>query len=101
MTKPIRLTDNQIQNRLQALKNWSLVQGRLYAEFKFANFIEAFGFMTKIAIIAQSMDHHPEWSNAYNKVRIYLVTPEINGISERDFDLARQINKLVGEEAWC
>ncbi len=96
MAKPIRLTKEQIQLRLQRLKNWSFVKGKLYAEFKFPDFIEAFGFMTKIAIIAQSMNHHPEWFNVYNKVQVHLTTHEVEGISDRDFDLAQRINKLVG-----
>ena len=95
MAKPIRLTKEQIQIRLQELKNWSFVQDKLYAEFKFADFIDAFGFMTKTAIIAQATNHHPEWFNVYNKVQIHLTTHEVGGISDRDFKLAHRINKLI------
>lgn len=96
MATPTPLTRDQIQRRLQDLASWSLVQGKLYAEFTFPDFISAFGFMTRVAIVAQAENHHPEWSNTYNKVRIHLTTHEAGGISERDFSLARRIDQLVG-----
>ena len=94
MKKPIRLSMQQIQMRLQGLNNWSYLQEKLYAEFTFSSFVDAFGFMTKVALIAESMDHHPEWSNVYDRVRIHLTTHAVCGISERDFELAGRINAL-------
>jgi 4a-hydroxytetrahydrobiopterin dehydratase len=85
----------QIQIRLQDLNNWSYLQEKLYAEFTFPSFIDAFGFMTRVALIAESMDHHPSWSNVYNRVRIHLTTHAVSGISERDFELAGRINALL------
>lgn len=63
--------------------------------FSFANFVEAFGFMTKVALLAEKADHHPEWSNVYNRVHILLTTHDAGGVSQRDVDLATQINALA------
>ncbi len=74
---------------------WSIKEGKLYREFKFPDFILAFGFMVKVAIVAEKANHHPEWSNVYNSVVINLTTHEVDGISNKDFDLAKQISKLI------
>lgn len=74
---------------------WSIKEGKLYREFTFSNFILAFGFMTKVAILAEKMNHHPEWSNVYNSVVVNLTTHEVGGISKRDFELANEISKLI------
>jgi 4a-hydroxytetrahydrobiopterin dehydratase len=76
-------------------KLWSIKEGKLYQEFKFPDFVSAFGFMTKVALLAERANHHPEWSNVYNKVVISLTTHEAGGISKRDFELADEISKLV------
>ncbi|ADM08870.1 pterin-4-alpha-carbinolamine dehydratase [Parvularcula bermudensis HTCC2503] len=77
--------------------NWTLVDGRdaMSASFRFENFIDAFGFMTQIALRAEKMDHHPEWSNVYNKVEITLTTHDVDGLSPRDTELAAFIDKLA------
>ncbi len=90
-----KLDDAEVESRLGGLDGWSLQEGKLHREYQFANFIEAFGFMTKVAIVAESADHHPEWFNVYRTVRIDLTTHEASGISERDFDLARKIDELA------
>ena len=64
-------------------------------QFKFADFAQAFGFMTSVAIIAEKMDHHPEWSNVYNRVEITLTTHDAGGLSQRDVDLAKGIEALL------
>jgi len=64
-------------------------------QFKFADFAQAFGFMTSVAIIAEKMDHHPEWSNVYNRVDILLTTHDADGLSERDVALAEAIENLL------
>lgn len=74
---------------------WSVREEKLYREFKFPNFILAFGFITQVAILAEKADHHPEWSNVYNRVVINLTTHDAGGISEKDFELAQKISKLV------
>lgn len=93
------LGQDTIDSSLKSLNNnstepWDIVDGKLYREFKFPNFISAFGFMTKVALLAERADHHPEWSNVYNRVKIYLVTYEAKGISTRDFELAHEISQM-------
>ena len=83
---------------MQNLPCWSLDDEKLYKELEFKNFIDAFGFMTKVAITAEKMNHHPEWFNVYNKVQIHLTTHEAGGISENDVNLARKIDTLADQE---
>ena len=72
--------------------DWDLVSGKLHRELRFPNFVDAFAFMTAIAIHAEKADHHPEWSNVYNRVVIDLVTHDASGITEQDFALATTID---------
>uniref|UniRef100_A0A1I8BLT6 4a-hydroxytetrahydrobiopterin dehydratase n=1 Tax=Meloidogyne hapla TaxID=6305 RepID=A0A1I8BLT6_MELHA len=92
------LTPEQRSNLLQPLikeKGWKITEGRdaIQKEFKFDDFNEAFGFMTRIALKADKMNHHPEWFNVYNKVDITLSSHDVQGISERDVKLATFIEK--------
>lgn len=80
---------------LQANPNWKLEDKKLHCEFQFADFSEAFGFMSRVALLAEKQDHHPEWRNIYNKVWVDLTTHDANGISERDFTLAQAIESLA------
>jgi len=82
---------------LAELKGWSEVAGRdaIARSFKFKDFNEAFAFMTRVALRAEKMDHHPEWFNVYNRVDITLATHECGGLSERDVKLAKFIDKLA------
>lgn len=89
-----KLTDAEINEGVTEMSDWSIDDGKLFREFIFANFIEAFSFMTSIAIIAEKQNHHPEWFNVYNKVRIHLSTHDAGGITEKDFALAISINKI-------
>jgi 4a-hydroxytetrahydrobiopterin dehydratase len=90
------LSAAEIEAALQELPGWSVVAGKLHKEFKFANFTAAFGFMTKVAIEANTMNHHPEWFNVWNKVVIDLVTHEAgNQISALDVTLARKIEAVL------
>lgn len=84
---------------LDGLKDWSPVKGRdaITRTFEFKNFVEAFGFMTKVALKAEKMNHHPEWSNVYGKVEISLSTHDAGGLTELDVKLARAIDRLAGE----
>ena len=86
----------EVEQRLAATADWQLKGSYLYRAFKFNNFVDAFAFMTKVALLAEKADHHPEWSNIYNKVEINLITHECNGISDRDFKLAHHINQAYG-----
>lgn len=95
-----QLSEEAIVTALKSLNSdseysWEIKDAKLYQEFKFKNFISAFGFMTQVAILAERANHHPEWSNVYNKVKIYLVTHEAKGITERDFKLAQEITNIV------
>jgi 4a-hydroxytetrahydrobiopterin dehydratase len=76
-------------------KLWSIKEEKLFREFKFPDFIFAFGFMTKVAMLAEKANHHPEWSNIYSSVVIKLTTHEAGGISKKDFELAQEISKLI------
>ena len=90
-----KLSSTVIEQQLAGLSDWCLSDDKLYRCFVFKNFVEAFGFMSKVALLAEAMDHHPEWFNVYKKVEIYLTTHDAGGISERDFALAERINNLL------
>ena len=79
---------------MSELQDWKTVEGKLCKDFQFRNFVEAFGFISKIALEAEKMDHHPEITNVYNKVEIKLVTHDLNQISEKDISLAKKIDEL-------
>ena len=89
-----KLTDEQIKKELTSLSGWSLANGKLHKDFVFQDFIEAFGFMSRAAIHIEKMNHHPEWFNVYNKIRVDLVTHDAGGITQNDINLARTLNSL-------
>jgi 4a-hydroxytetrahydrobiopterin dehydratase len=91
------LTDGEIEEALAELDAWSLKNGKLNRVFEFANFVQAFGFMTSAAIEAEKMNHHPEWSNVYSKVNVELVTHDAGGVTNLDIELARKMNALAGD----
>lgn len=91
-----KLSDADVQARLGELTGWELKDGKLRREFKFADFVSAFGFMSAAALRAEKADHHPEWFNVYNKVVVDLMTHDVGGISEKDFQLAADMNRLAG-----
>jgi 4a-hydroxytetrahydrobiopterin dehydratase len=90
------LTPDQIQVLPQQLPAWSLVGGKLRRELRFADFVEAFGFMSRVALVAEAMGHHPEWSNVGNRVVIELTTHDTGSLSTLDVQLAQRIDTLVG-----
>ncbi len=92
-----RFTESERQAALTELTGWQAAQGRdaIQRSFKFRNFSEAWGFMNRVALLAETQDHHPEWSNVYNRVEILLSTHDCDGLSERDLKLARAIDKLL------
>jgi 4a-hydroxytetrahydrobiopterin dehydratase len=92
-----RLTGSEIEDALAGLDGWTLESGKLNRDFKFDNFVEAFGFMTSAAIEAEKMNHHPEWFNVYSKVNVQLVTHSAGGITSLDVELARKMNALAGK----
>jgi 4a-hydroxytetrahydrobiopterin dehydratase len=94
MANLARLSDADIRSRLAALPGWELRDNALYRELMFRDFVEAFGLMTSVALIAERMGHHPEWSNVYNRVTIRLSTHDVGGVSENDFAMAAAISAL-------
>ncbi len=96
MAERRKLSEQEIASSLGSLKGWSIENTKLHKEFQFKSFVQAFGFMTSVALIAESMNHHPEWFNVYNKVVIDLTTHDAGGISNLDFELASKVEKLLG-----
>ena len=91
-----KLTDAEVQSQLAKAKGWTLANGKLHREFQCKDFVTAFGNMTRVALVAESMNHHPEWFNVWNKVVIDLNTHSVKGISDLDFTLAGKINEIFG-----
>lgn len=94
-----RLSESEREDALKQLSNWTLRADGLAIEraFVFADFGEAFGFMTRVALKAEKADHHPEWSNVWNKVAIALTTHDAGGLSARDVALAAAIDAMAGD----
>jgi 4a-hydroxytetrahydrobiopterin dehydratase len=88
-----KLTEAEIQNELAKLTGWAVVEGKLHKVYQFPDFVSAFAFMTKVALWAEKLDHHPEWFNVYNRVVIDLTTHDAGGISQKDFLLAQKIDQ--------
>ena len=89
------LTAAQIEALPDALPGWSLLNGKLHRELSFADFSEAFGFMARVALAAEALGHHPEWSNVWNRVTINLTTHDTGGLSDLDLELARRIDGFL------
>ena len=92
-----RLSEEEQRTALNELSGWSLVTGReaITRTFTFRDFNEAFGFMTRVALVAEKSDHHPEWRNVYKTVEVVLATHDAGGVTERDLDLARAIDAIA------
>ena len=92
-----KLTGKARSDALASLKDWKEVAGRdaIQKSFKFADFTQAWGFMTKVALAAEKADHHPEWSNVYNRVEIVLSTHDAGGLSDKDVALAKFIDQMA------
>ena len=99
MARPTKLGDADVTQRLAALPGWTLKAGKLHRELTFADFTQAFAFMTDVAREADALDHHPEWFNVYNRVVIDLATHDAGGITTLDLELARRAEDLAGRRA--
>ena len=97
MARPAKLDEGEVAQRLESLDGWSIDAGKLSREFVFADFNEAFGFMTRTALVAERLDHHPEWFNVYATVRVQLTTHDAAGISELDFELAAAMDRIAAD----
>jgi 4a-hydroxytetrahydrobiopterin dehydratase len=90
-----RLSDAEVAAGLAERPAWRLVEGRLHRELRFADFGAAFGFMARVALEAEKLDHHPDWSNVYDRVVIDLRTHDAGGVTEKDFALAAAIDRIA------
>ena len=91
-----KLTAAKLEAELANLSGWAVKNGKLHKQFEFNSFIEAFGFMASVALVAESINHHPEWFNVYNRVTMDLTTHDAGGISVIDFELAKKVDELAG-----
>ena len=91
-----KVSEAEIRTMLSNASGWSVVNGKLHREYACKDFVTAFGNMTRVALVAQAMDHHPEWFNVWNKVVIDLTTHSVKGISDYDFVLAEKISEIFG-----
>ena len=89
-----KLTDAQIAEHMKALPDWGLGEDRIKRTFRFKNFVEAFGWMSKVALVAERMNHHPEWRNVWATVEVELSTHDAGGLTERDMKLAKEMEAL-------
>lgn len=93
-----KLTSDARRQALGKLKGWSEVEGReaIAKTFTFKDFNEAFGFMTRAALVAEKADHHPEWRNVYKTVEVVLTTHDAGGVTQKDIDLAQAMDRIAG-----
>jgi 4a-hydroxytetrahydrobiopterin dehydratase len=90
-----RLSEAQIRQLQHERPLWAVADGRLQREFRFRDFVDAFAFMTRVALIAEAIGHHPDWSNVYNRVLITLTTHDAGGLTDLDVQMARRIDALI------
>ena len=93
------LGSSELDAALARLPGWTIDGPKLHREFVFRDFNAAFGFMTRTALVAEAANHHPEWSNVYNRVRVHLTSHDSGGVTQRDLDLAARMSELFGETA--
>lgn len=94
-----RLTEEEVGKLLSRLRGWSVQNGKLHRVYECQDFVTAFGNMTRVALVAEAMNHHPEWSNVWNRVTFDLVTHSVKGISDLDFVLAEKIDEIFASVA--
>ena len=92
-----KATESEIQQAMADLDSWALESGKLHREYRFRDFVQAFGFMAQVALLAERAAHHPDWFNVYNRVVVDLTTHEAGGITQKDFDLAREMERVARE----
>lgn len=92
-----KLTDAQVSEALTTLPGWSVANGKLHREYRFADFVHAFGFMSTASMVIEKMNHHPEWFNVWNRVTVDLMTHDARGITSKDVDLARALETIAGK----
>lgn len=92
-----KLSDAELESALTGLGGWQAVEGKLHKEFRFADFVHAFGFMTAAALRIERLNHHPEWFNVYGTVQVDLTTHDSGGITAKDVELAGILNELAAK----
>lgn len=95
MARPPLLTDAELDQARGRLGSWDVQPGRLARSFRFGDFSEAFGFMARVALEAEKLDHHPDWSNVWNRVEVELRTHDAGGVTALDVELASRIDRLL------
>jgi len=95
MTNVELLSDDAVAHELESLSGWTIENGFLTKEFVFKNFVEAFGFMSRVALVAEKMNHHPDWFNSYKTVKVALITHSHSAITRKDVQLASAIESLI------
>ena len=94
-----KLEEKEVKERMRSINsNWQLEGNFIQREFVFGDFVEAFGFMTSVAIVAEKANHHPNWENVYNRVKIALSTHDSGGLTQKDFDLAAKIDEVYSNK---
>ena len=91
-----KATEPEIQKAIAELGTWAVKGGKLHREYRFRTFVQAFGFMAQVALLAERAAHHPEWFNVYNKVVVDLTTHDAGAITQKDLDLAREMEQIAG-----
>ncbi|WP_299600664.1 4a-hydroxytetrahydrobiopterin dehydratase [uncultured Aquimarina sp.] len=94
----MKLSETEITDRLKTKDGWEYEDNALHTSFEFENFKDAFSAMSRIAFEAEALNHHPDWSNVYNVVNISLSTHDADGVTDKDFELAKAIDGIVEEE---
>ncbi len=89
-----KLSEAEITAAIAQLEGWGYRNGKLHREFTFKDFVHAWGFMSSCALVAEAMNHHPDWSNVWNRVNVDLTTHDAGGVTKNDFDLARRMNEI-------
>ena len=94
MTERQRLAEDELKKVVHSLPGWTLDNNKLHKQYTFPDFAHAFGFMATAAVLIGKLNHHPEWSNVYNRVDVHLTTHDAGGVSGRDVELARLLDRI-------
>ncbi len=95
MASQARIPLEELRSAVLGLHGWTLANAKLHREYKFADFVHAFGFMAAAAVMIEAMGHHPEWSNVYNRVTVDLITHDAGGVTAKDLELAKKLEEIA------
>lgn len=94
MARPKKMQSEEVEHALASLDGWGIEDGALTRDYRFASFVEAFGFMRKMADVSEKLNHHPDWTNVYDRVAVRMSTHDAGGITELDFEWAREAERI-------